>query len=205
MKTYKGYNDYELLYLISENNETAHDLLYQKYKDIVQIKAKGKLPYANSIGLDYNDLVQEGMIGLSEAIRDFKEEKNVKFSTFANLCIERQISGCLLKANRQKHRILNESVSLDQNVFNTNKTLKDLIIDKTGNDPSDYIIGLETETETYNKINVVLTPFEKKVFLLKQKDYSYKEIANKLGKTYKSIDSALQRIKTKLKKIMTLD
>jgi RNA polymerase sporulation-specific sigma factor len=204
MVDYKEYNDYELLYLIAEQNEVACEILYNKYKHVVQLKAKKHLPYANSIGLDYSDLVQEGMIGLKEAIRDFKPDKNVKFSTFANLCIERQISASILSANRQKHRILNESLSLEEQFYNTNKTLKEIIVDKKETNPSEYLIGLETEQETYNKICNLLTPFEKKVFLLKQNDYSYKEIANKLGRSYKSIDSAIQRIKTKLKKNLNI-
>lgn len=205
MVDYKEYNDYELLYLIAEHNEDAHHILYDKYRYIVKLKAKKRLPYANSIGLDYNDLIQEGMIGLSEAIRDFKVEKNVKFATFANLCIDRQISACILSANRQKHRALNESVSLEDNICDTNIALKDLIIDPNADDPSDYIIGQEMKQETYTKIDAILTPLEREVFYLKEKDFSYREIALKLGRSYKSIDSALQRIKTKIRENINID
>ena len=112
MVSYKDYNDFELLYLTCSENEEAYNILYNKYRPIVEIKSKKCLPFVQGRGLDLNDLVQEGMIGLSEAIRDFKTQKGVKFSTFANMCIERQINSAITKANRLKHRSLNESLSL---------------------------------------------------------------------------------------------
>lgn len=199
---YKDYNDFELLYLVCEQNEEAYEILYNKYKPIVELKAKKYLKYAATKGLDYNDLIQEGMIGLSEAINDFKVQKDVKFSTFASLCIDRQISSAVLAANRKKHMVLNDSISLDDKVINNTKSLLEIIFDKKDSDPSEYIVSLETETETYNMIMKELTPFEKEVFDLKLKNFSYKEITEILGKSYKSIDSALQRIKGKLKKII---
>ena len=82
MTLYKEYNDFELLYLTCSEDEEAYDILYNKYKPIVEIKAKKYLRYGQGKGLDINDLIQEGMIGFSEAIRDFKTQKDVKFSTF---------------------------------------------------------------------------------------------------------------------------
>ncbi len=204
MVEYKNYNDFELLYLICEQNEAAHEILYNKYKTIVEFKAKKSIKYASRMGLDYNDLVQEGMIGLSEAIRDFKLEKDVKFSTFANLCIERQIGAAVVSANRKKHKILNDSLSLEEEFIDSDKSLRDIICDKKQNDPGSYVVDMETETEIYNKIDNVLTPFERQVFNLKRNNFNYKEISDKLGKSYKSIDSAIQRIKTKLRKVMDL-
>ncbi len=204
MVDYKDYNDFELLYLICEQNESAFEILHNKYKLVVEIKAKKSLKQGLNSGLDYNDLVQEGMIGLNEAIRDFKLTKDVKFSTFANLCIDRQISSAIITANRKKHKILNESLSLEEKIFNSNQSLKDIVHDNKNNNPSDYIIEMETENETYNRIKGVLTPFEKKVFDLKANNFNYKEIADILGKSYKSIDSAIQRIKAKLRKEMNL-
>jgi RNA polymerase sporulation-specific sigma factor len=199
---YKDYNDYELLYLICEQNEDAYEILYKKYRPVVEIKAKKYYRYACNKGLDYNDLVQEGLIGLSEAIRDFKINKNVRFSTFANLCIDRQISTALLGANRKKHKILNESLSLNEAYANNDTVLMDFIDDKGENDPSNYIIQVEAESETYNRIKQELTEFEKQVFDLKVKGFDYKEISTLLGKSYKSIDCAIQRIKSKFRKIL---
>ena len=96
---YKDHNDYELLYLVSENNEDAKEIFFDKYKSIVELKAKKLYPYVMNKGYELNDLIQEGMIGLSQAINDYKEQKNVQFSTFASICIERQItiSGKIIK------------------------------------------------------------------------------------------------------------
>ena len=103
---YKDHNDYELLYLVSENNEDAKEIFFDKYKSIVELKAKKLYPYVMNKGYELNDLIQEGMIGLSQAINDYKEQKNVQFSTFASICIERQIMTFVRDVTRQKHIIL---------------------------------------------------------------------------------------------------
>lgn len=201
MKSYEEYNDFELLYLTCAENEEAYDILYNKYKPLVEIKAKKYLRFAQNKGLDFNDLMQEGMIGLSEAIRDFKTQKDVKFSTFANICIERQINSAITKANRMKHRSLNESLSLDEKLTDDDKSLIETIFDTKELDPSEYVIDLETKKEFYENVKKNLTSFELQVLMLRMKNYDYKEIASILNKSYKSIDSALQRIKNKLKEV----
>jgi RNA polymerase sporulation-specific sigma factor len=202
MLEYKYYNDFELLYLICEQSEEANEILYKKYKPIVEMKAKKYARYIKNKGLEYNDLIQEGMIGLSEAIRDFKTQKDVKFATFANLCIERQINSAIIKANRKKHSVLNESLSLDDTLTEIDRSLFEMVPNKKDNDPFNYLIDAESQEERNNQIISLLTPFEKQVFDLKTANYDYKEIANKLSKSYKSIDSAIQRIKNKLRKIL---
>lgn len=201
MVSYDEYNDFELLYLTCAENEEAYNILYNKYKPLVEIKAKKYLRFAQNKGLDFNDLMQEGMIGLSEAIRDFKTQKDVKFSTFANICIERQINSAITKANRMKHRSLNESLSLDEKLTDDDKSLIETILDTKELDPSEYVIDLETKKEFYEEVKKNLTAFELQVLMLRMKNYNYKEIATKLNKSYKSVDSALQRIKNKLKGI----
>jgi RNA polymerase sporulation-specific sigma factor len=201
MVLYEEYNDFELLYLTCSENEEAYDILYNKYKPLVEIKARKYLKYGKSRGLDLNDLTQEGMIGLSEAIRDFKTQKDVKFSTFANMCIERQINSAITKANRAKHKLLNESLSLDDKASDSDKPLMDFIFDTKDSDPINYVVLLEERQELYGKLKEMLTPLELDVLTLRLKDFDYKEIASKLNKSYKSIDSALQRIKVKLKKL----
>lgn len=203
MTSYEDYNDYELLYLTCSDIEEAYDILYSKYKPLVEMKAKKYLNYGKSRGLDLNDLIQEGMIGLSEAIRDFKTKKNVKFSTFANMCIERQINSATTKSNRKKHRLLNESLSLDDKVTDDDKSLIETILDKKEKDPSSYLIDLEEKKELNQKLVKNLTPLELKVLDLRLKNFDYKEIASKLGRSYKSVDSALQRVKSKLKVIFS--
>lgn len=198
---FKEYNDYELVYLIGENNEEALNVLYEKYKVIINIKIKKYIRYAKKFGLEYNDLFQEGMIGLSEAINDFKLKKDVQFSTFANLCIERQLFSALKKAGRKKHNVLNDSLSLDNNINDEEVTLMDFLFDKNA-DPSLYVESLESKDELLKKLNEVLTPFEKEVFNLKINNFDYKEIQMLLDKSYKSIDSAIQRIRFKVNKIL---
>ena len=197
----KNYNDYELLYLISEKNQQATDILYEKYIPIINYKTKKFSNYCKKIGLEEADLFQEGMIGLSEAIKNFKEEKDVKFSTFANLCVERQIFSSLKKASRKKHEFLNNALSLDLNYNEEKTTLIDFILDNS-EEPSIYIENEEAKDILYKKIVENLTLLEKNVLILKINNFSYKEIGSILNKSYKSIDSTLQRIKTKVSKIL---
>lgn len=198
---YKNYNDYELVYLIGEENEDALNVLYEKYKPIVILKLKKYIKYAKKIGLEYSDLFQEGMIGLSEAIANFKTKKDVQFSTFANLCIERQLFSALTRASRKKHNILNDSLSLDNSINDDDVTLLDFVFDKSA-DPSLYVESIENKKELYEKLSNVLTTLEKEVFNLKVNNFDYKEISMLLNKSYKSVDSAIQRIRAKVKKIL---
>lgn len=199
MISYEDLNDFELLYLTCAESEEAYDILYNKYKPIVEIKAKKRIRYVMSKGLDLNDLIQEGMIGLSEAIRDFKVKKDVKFSTFANMCIDRQINSAITKANRMKHKSLNESVSLDDKVNDDDRSLLETVAKSKNNDISGYLVDMEMKREFFEKAKEKLTPFEFEVLKLRLKSYDYKEIASTLNKSYKSVDSALQRAKNKLR------
>jgi len=201
MNVYQEYNDFELLYLTCSEDEEAYDILYNKYKPIVEIKAKKYLRFAQGKGLDMNDLMQEGMIGLSEAIRDFKIQKNVKFSTFANMCIERQINSAIIKANRIKYRSLNESLSLDEKTNIDDRPLIETVRSTKDSDPIRLLLNLETQNEFYDKVKEILSPFELDILYLRLKSFEYKEIAVKLNKSYKSIDSGLQRIKNKLRRM----
>jgi RNA polymerase sporulation-specific sigma factor len=199
---YKNYNDFELLYLIGDGNEDANDIIYKKYKPVIELKAKKYYNYSLNKGLEYNDLVQEGMIGLSEAIKDFKDIKDVKFSTFASLCIERQISSVIIAASRKKYKLLNDSISLDYVDDDVKTSLMDYIADEKEMDPLEKFINAETELEVLEKIKDNLTDFENQVLELKLNNFNYKEIAEILDKSIKSIDNALQRIKTKVKNII---
>lgn len=189
------YNDYELLDYIAENNEDATKILYDKYKHVIEVIARNKIP--SGIGIELNDLIQEGMIGFSEAIRDYKNQKNVTFYTFACLCIERQILTALKKANRDKHKLLNDSISLDYTYNEEDSPLYDSISDDRELTPIDKIIDMEEEKQLYAIIVDKLSSFEKQVFDLKIKNFSYKEIGMLLNEDSKKIDNAIQRIKQK--------
>lgn len=195
---YKEYEDQELIYLIAESSEEASDILYKKYKNLINLKVKKYLAQAKKVGLEYNDLFQEGMLGLNEAINDYKDMKNTKFSSFANLCIDRQLYTALAKAGRKKHSLLNDSFSLDFTNEDDDKPLMNFLFDKT-NDPSIKFDDKESQKYLIKFLKDNLTPLEKSVLSLRIKGYEYKEIAQILNKSYKSIDSALQRIRNKIK------
>ena len=197
----KEYNDQELLYLIADGNETASEILYDKYKNIINMKAKKFTNYGKKIGLEFNDLFQEGMVGLSEAIKGYNVAKDVRFSSFANMCIDRQIFTALSKASRKKYVLLNDSFSLDSNMDDDSKKLIECLFDKK-DDPLLKIESDETFETLYNSLCNELSNFEKMVFDLKIAGFEYKQIASLLDKSYKSVDSALQRIRLKGKKIL---
>ncbi len=198
---YKNIDDYELIYLVEENDENALNILYDKYKPIVDLKAKKYLKYGKKMGLEYEDLYQEGMLGLSEAIASFNQEKNAQFKTFANLCMERQIFSLLKKANRKKHALLNDSVSLDEKINEDENTLLDIFFEK-GTNPSELYEYKEGKKVLFEKIYSILTPLEKEVFDLKINNFDYNEISQLLNKSYKSVDSSIQRIRIKVRKII---
>ena len=127
---YNKENDNELIYLVSESNEDAKELIYEKYKPIIEMKAKKYVKFVASKGYDMNDLIQEGMIGLTQALNDFKEQKNVQFQTFANLCIDRKIFSFIRNITRDKHRLLNESISIDASYSSTGKPLIEMLFDE---------------------------------------------------------------------------
>ena len=198
---YDDYNDQELLYLISDCNEDASDILYDKYKGIIDIKVKKYRHLGKKVGLEYNDLFQEGMVGLAEAIKYYKDNKDTKFASFANVCIERQILSVLSSAQRKKHSFLNDSCSLDVCVDENGRTLLDFVFDDKI-DPSVKVEDDEYNELLYNSIYKEMSDFEKSVFDLKILGLEYKEIASLLDKSYKSVDSALQRIRVKVKKVL---
>lgn len=194
------YNDYELIDVISENNEEALELIINKYQPIIKYIANKKLKIASNLGMDISDLYQEGLIGLLEAIRDFKDTKKVSFYTFASLCIERQMNTSLTKHNRKRDQILNNAISLDKKIVDSEKTLLEIVEPINNITALNDIIALESETELYTNIKNELSEFEKKVFDLKINNYSCDEIASKLNVTSKKIYSAMRRIKDKIKK-----
>lgn len=194
-------NDAELLYLISESHEDANKVIFSKYQPVIDYYAKKYLNIVEGKGLDYNDLFQEGLIGLNAAINNYKEQKNIKFSTFAFICIKRKIFTAVKNASRKKYSILNESYSLDYQLEDNKNSLSDFVYSSEIS-AEDLLVGKE-DTERFNRrINEELTDLEKQVYELKINDFSYEEIADTLDKTYKAIESALFRIRIKLKKIL---
>lgn len=199
MKEYNN-NDYELLYLISENNEDAKELFYNKYKPIIEMKSKKLSKLVQAKGYDYNDLVQEGMIGLTNAINSFSDQKEVQFSTFANLCIERQMFSFIRNISAGRHKILNDSVSFETtNSFGS--PLINLLDDKNVN-PETTFIESEEKAGLYNDIVSILKDVEVEIFELRANGFSYKEIAGLLNITEKSVGRHIDRIKNKINKML---
>ena len=202
----KDYNEYEddseLLYLISDNSDEANEVIYKKYEPVISYYAKKYSVYVEGKGLDYNDLYQEGLIGLIGAIDAFKEKKDIKFSTFAFLCIKRKMITAGKKANRKKHSLLNESYSLDYKQEDDDVRGFDNVVSLNDGGLEDLLVSRE-DNEYFNKrLDEELTDFERMVYDLRINNFAYDEIAETLGKTMKSVSSALERIRLKLKNIL---
>ena len=199
---YKEYEtDFELLYLAESNDEEANELIYKKYEPVIRYYAKKYNNLVEGKGIDYNDLAQEGLIGLINAIDNFKNQKNIKFSTFAFICIKRRIISAVRDANRKKHSILNESYSLDYKLGEDEKELMDIAVTTNGS-VEDILVSKENNMLFNKMLSKSLSDFEKMVFDLRINNFTYDEIAHTLGKTEKSIERALSRIREKIKTIL---
>lgn len=198
---YRDYNDYELLSYISEKNEEASEVLFEKYRPLILATANRMLGYCKNTGLELNDLIQEGMLGLNLAMNSFDEEKDTSFYTYAKMCIERKIISQVVASRRLKHKVLNDSLSLE----NTDENNSDYVYDKSLTDnsynPEEILFNGESEKDLVKEVSDILTDFEAQVFELKINGFDYKEIAEILDKDIKAIDNALQRIKVKIKKL----
>lgn len=192
--------DEEVVGLCHEGDVLAEEYLLNKYKNFVRSKARSYF----LIGADHEDIVQEGMIGLYKAIRDFRSDKLSSFRAFAELCITRQIITAIKTATRQKHIPLNSYVSLNKPLYDeeSDRTLLDVIIEGRAANPEELIISQEDLTSINSRINEVLSGLEQEVLQQYLDGKSYQEIAENLGRHVKSIDNALQRVKRKLEKFL---
>ena len=197
---YSELTDEEAVRLCHEGDSLAEEYLLNKYKNFVRSKARSYF----LIGADHEDIVQEGMIGLYKAIRDFRQEKLSSFRAFAELCITRQIITAIKTATRQKHIPLNSYVSLNKPLYDeeSDRTLLDILMEGTTSNPEDMIINQENLGIIHQKINEVLSGLEQEVLAAYLDGKSYQEIAEALGRHVKSIDNALQRVKRKLEKYL---
>lgn len=191
---YRDYNDYELVEFIYEGNEEANNIILEKYTPMINNLASKMIKHCNNNGIDYNDLCQEGYIGLNYAINHFNEEKNTVFYTYVKKCIERKMISTLIASNRLKHRFLNESISFDNDNNILDKTLKDEL-----NNPEFIIENIELEENLIKNVKKKLTDYEEQVFELLISDFNYKEISDILDKDKKGIDNTIQRIRNKFK------
>lgn len=195
LQQYVQLTDDEIATLAQEGDGEALAYLLDKYKNFVRAKARSYF----LIGADHEDIVQEGMIGLYKAIRDFKADKLSSFRAFAELCIKRQIITAIKTATRQKHVPLNSYVSLNKPLYDeeSDRTLLDVIEGRVTN-PEDLFISQEGMNHIQQQIDTLLSDFEKQVLEAFLDGKSYQEIALMLNRHVKSIDNALQRVKRKL-------
>lgn len=197
---YVDMQDEDVVALCHQGDTMAEEYLLNKYKNFVRSKARSYF----LIGADHEDIVQEGMIGLYKAIRDFRVDKLASFRAFAELCITRQIISAIKTATRQKHIPLNSYVSLNKPLYDeeSDRTLLDVIIEGRAANPEELIISQEDLNNITGRINEVLSPLEQDVLQAYLDGKSYQEIAEMLGRHVKSIDNALQRVKRKLEKYL---
>lgn len=196
MSKYENMADNELVLLANDGDDVAMEVLISRYKNFVRAKTRSYF----LIGADRDDIIQEGMLGLFKAIRDFDGTKNNSFRTFAELCVTRQIITAVKTATRLKHTPLNNYVSFNKPVYedDTEKTLLEILNNRLELDPEEIIINKEKLEETEEKIKDNLSKFENTVLSLYLQGKNYQEIAIVLEKPAKSIDNALQRIKKKI-------
>lgn len=192
--------DEQIVLLVHDGDSEALDYLIHKYRNFVRAKAKSYF----LIGADKEDIIQEGMIGLYKAIRDYKEDKLSSFKAFAELCITRQIITAIKTATRQKHIPLNSYVSLDKPIFDeeSDRTLMDVISGAKLLNPEELIISREEINRIEDKMSEILSDLEQKVLSRYLDGQSYQEISEELNRSVKSIDNGLQRVKRKLERYL---
>jgi RNA polymerase sporulation-specific sigma factor len=196
---YEELTDEELIALFRDGDQEAMEKLLIKYKEMVLGKARSMY----ILGGDSDDLIQEGMLGLFKAVRDYDSGRDASFRTFAQLCVTRQLYTAVKASSRKKHLPLNTAISLSRPVREDGEEEEEFLdcleADASSN-PEVYLIGQEEMERLEEKIERELSPFEKQVLELHLTGMGYVEIAHVLNRDEKSTDNALQRIRTKLKK-----
>ena len=202
MSKYDRMTDEQLLCDYKNGNQEIMDYLMVKYKFMVRKKARAMY----LLGGENEDLIQEGMIGLIKAVRDFDVTQKTSFSSFAELCVSRQMYSAIEASNRKKHLPLNSYISLyedsEQEGEGRSLPLIDTIESSKENDPEDLYFGKEYTEAIAEQLKELLSPLENHVLYLHLMGTDYRTIAELLGKSPKSVDNALQRIKTKAQKIL---
>lgn len=193
-------SDEEIVKLAKQGEEIATEYLINKYKNFVRVKAKSYF----LVGADREDIIQEGMIGLYKAIRDFRADKLSSFRAFAELCITRQIITAIKTATRQKHIPLNSYISLNKPIYDedSDRTMLDILSGTKITDPEEVFISHELSDDLRERIQENLSELESQVLLSYLEGKSYQEMAKELERHVKSIDNALQRVKRKIEKTL---
>lgn len=203
MNTYKDMTDEELILSLRDGDGKIIDYIIEKYKELVRRKAGSMF----ILGADKEDLIQEGMIGLYKAVRDYDAGRDASFYTFADLCVSRQMYKAVEAQNRKKHVPLNTYISIYEDETGKddkgeNSGIPEMLLAQAGKSPEDEVIDREQTENLEQKIYDSLSDFERKVFNLRLTGLEYTDIARILGRDEKSTDNALSRIKVKVRKIL---
>ncbi len=193
MKNFDEFTDEELIERINHHDGKVEEYLLNKYKPLVRKKARAMY----LVGGETDDLIQEGMLGLFKAVRDFRPGKAASFATFAQICIERQLYNAIQSSNRQKHQPLNSYISLSDEEFASE------LIQLSVQNPESIIIDQESAAGIEKRIQSALSDFENQVLKLYLEGADYVQISENLDRSVKSIDNALQRIRQKVKACVT--
>ena len=191
---YTNYSDEELISFLRSGDAEIADYIMEKYKPLVRKKTNAMY----LIGGETEDLIQEGMIGLFKAVRDYDATKEASFFSFAELCISRQLYSALEASNRKKHIPLNNYISFSNQDSEESMALEQILIDKSAS-PEDLLIEQEVRSEFEERLQKMLSTMEKKVLYLYLEGNTYTQIAEIMEKSPKSIDNSLQRIRGKIK------
>ena len=192
--------DEDVVQLAQNQDKLAMEYLLTRYKNFVRSRARRYF----LVGADHEDIVQEGMIGLYNAIRDYQPERLSSFHAFAELCITRQIITAIKTATRQKHGPLNNYISLNSPMYeeDSDRTLLDVITENDNQNPEEMIVGRENLFILLQKANTLLSPLEQQVLFAYLDGKTYQEMAALLNRGVKTVDNALQRVKHKLEKLL---
>ena len=198
---YTEINDEQLIHMIREDSEDAKDILYEKYKYIIDIELKKYKRVAYALSYDVSELSQEALVGFADAMNNYREDKEASLSSFITLCVDRRLQVAIKKAGRLKNQMMKEALSLEEE-YSASSQLRDLLSDNLENDPLENILKEENYKELKQRIKESLSSSEYEVYTYMINGLKYDEIASLINKNLKQVDNTIQRVKSKIKKIV---
>lgn len=199
MEDYNNFSDEKLQELASAGDSHAENILVARYSGLVESSVRSHF----LVGGESADLSQEGMVGLLSAIREYRESSGVPFKAYASLCIRRRILSAVRYASRMKHIPLNQGVSFEETMSDSSHKAADRLAIDQRRVPEEQVLARESDTEFFQSFSRFLSPLEHEVLCLCLDGYSYRSIAQRLGKNEKAVDNAVQRIRRKLARILS--
>lgn len=196
-------DDNELYMLYEEDDENAKNIIFLKYKFIIDILVKKNIKAINMLHIDLQEVYSEAYIAFTDALNNYDKNNNSSLSTFISLCVDRRVSQLMIKYNRNKYKVLNETYSLDYEYDEDGDrlTLVDFLKDDK-HEPLKFLAEKEQYKDLKKRIVDILTPKEYEVFMLLSRNFNIKEIGSIVGFDYKKTDNAIQRIKIKVRNIL---